>query len=189
MKHEIIIAGFGGQGVLFTGKVVSYAGLLDGKEVTWMPSYGPEMRGGTANCLVTVSDEEISSPITENPLIAVVLNRPSLDKFEPLIRTGGTLMINSSLVDRSPVRKDVQSLFLPVTKLAEEINNPQGANMILVGACMQQINFVEAEMALDYFEEVFEGKSELVISKNKEAFIAGIEFAKAQWPAQGVMAS
>lgn len=188
-EKQVLFAGFGGQGVLSMAKFLAYAAMNAGKNVTWVPSYGAEMRGGTANCLVTVSDEEISSPLTENPLVAVVLNRPSLEKFEPLVRTGGTLMINSSLVDRMPVRKDLRVLSLPVNQLADEINNPQGANMILVGACLYQTNIVEAEEALEYFEEIFAGKSELVIAKNKEAFIAGIEYAKAQWPVREELAS
>ena len=182
LEKQVLFAGFGGQGVLSMAKFLAYAAMSAGKNVTWVPSYGPEMRGGTANCLVTISDEEISSPITENPLVAVVLNRPSLDKFEPLVRTGGVLMINSSLVDRVPVRKDLQVLFLQVNKLAEEIDNPQGANMILIGACLNHTNIVKAEKALEYFEEIFEGKSQEVIEKNKVAFRTGIEYAKTQWP-------
>ena len=188
-EKQVLFAGFGGQGVLSMAKFLAYAAMNAGKNVTWVPSYGPEMRGGTANCLVTVSDEAISSPLTENPLIAVMLNRPSLDKFEPLVRTGGTLMINSSLVDRTPVRKDIKVLFLPVNKLADDIGNPQGANMILVGACMHQINIAKPEEALECFEEIFEGKSPLIIEKNKEAFIAGIEYAKTQWPNREELAS
>ena len=189
-EKQVLFAGFGGQGVLSMAKFLAYAAMNAGKSVTWVPSYGPEMRGGTANCLVTVSDEEISSPITENPLVAVILNLPSLEKFEPLVRTGGTLMINSSLVDKVPVRKDVKVLYLPVNKLADDIDYPQGANMILVGACLHQTNIVKAEEALDFFEEIFEGKSQSVIDKNKEAFIAGIEYARTQWPSsQEEMAS
>ena len=107
MQTEIIIAGFGGQGVLFAGQLLAYAGLGAGKEVTWIPSYGPEMRGGTANCTITISDEEIGSPVVRNPQAAIVLNLPSLDKYEPLVKTGGVLIINSSLIPRISLRADV----------------------------------------------------------------------------------
>lgn len=180
-EKQVLFAGFGGQGVLSMGQFLTHAALSAGKHVAWVPSYGAEMRGGTANCLVTISDEEISSPITENPLMAVILNRPSLDKFENKIKPNGTLVINSSLVDREPRRDDLNVLKLPVNELADKLGNPRGANMILLGAYLEKTRVVEVEKALEYFDVIFKGKSEEVIRKNKEAFLAGVEYARQNW--------
>ncbi|SHH10499.1 2-oxoglutarate ferredoxin oxidoreductase subunit gamma [Thermosyntropha lipolytica DSM 11003] len=180
-EKQVLFAGFGGQGVLSMGQFLTHAALSAGKHVSWVPSYGAEMRGGTANCLVTISDEEISSPITENPLMAVILNRPSLDKFENKIKPNGTLVINSSLVDREPRRDDLDVLKLPVNELADRLGNPRGANMILLGAYLEKTKVVEVEKALEYFDVIFKGKSEEVIRKNKEAFLAGVEYARQHW--------
>ena len=125
MQTEIIIAGFGGQGVLFGGQLLTYAAMDEGKEVTWIPSYGPEMRGGTANCTVVISDEEIGSPMVSNPQAAIVMNLPSLDKYEPLIKPGGVLVINESMVDRKPVRKDIKVVMLKANDIAEKLGDRQ----------------------------------------------------------------
>ncbi|MBO8159536.1 2-oxoacid:acceptor oxidoreductase family protein [Thermosyntropha sp.] len=180
-EKQVLFAGFGGQGVLSMGQFLTHAALSAGKHVSWVPSYGAEMRGGTANCLVTISDEEISSPVTENPLMAVILNRPSLDKFENKIKPNGTLVVNSSLVDREPERDDLKILKIPVNKLADELGNPRGANMILLGAYMEKTQVVEVERTLEYFDVIFKGKKEEIIQKNKEAFLAGIEYARRHW--------
>src|SRR5512136_311074 len=113
MQTEIIIAGFGGQGVLFGGQVLAYAAMDAGKEVTWIPSYGPEMRGGTANCTVVIADEEIGSAIVEHPPLAIALNLPSFDKYEETLQKGGTLIVNQSMVDRAPTRADIHVVFVP----------------------------------------------------------------------------
>ncbi len=181
MEKQVLFAGFGGQGVLSMGQFLTHAAMGAGKNVSWVPSYGAEMRGGTANCLVTIADEEISSPLTENPMMAVILNRPSLDKFESKVQPNGTLVINTSLVDRKPDRDDINVLEMPVNKLAEEINNPRGANMILLGACLQKTAVVGIEEVLELFENIFKGKSSSVIEKNKEAFLAGVAYAKKEW--------
>jgi len=181
MEKQVLFAGFGGQGVLSMGQFLTHAAMGTGKNVAWVPSYGAEMRGGTANCLVTIADEEISSPLTENPLMAVIMNRPSLDRFEDKIKPNGTVVLNSSLVDRSPKRDDLTVLKLPVNQLADAINNSRGANMILLGAYMQQTGIVEIEEVLDLFGEIFKGKNPTVIEKNKEAFLAGVEYAKNHW--------
>src|SRR5512141_2758536 len=118
MQKEIIIAGFGGQGVLFGGQVLAYAAMDAGKEVTWIPSYGPEMRGGTANCTIVIADEEIGSPTVRNPKAAIVLNLPSLEKYEPLVSSGGVQIINSSLVNRGATRTDIDSLLIPAQEIA-----------------------------------------------------------------------
>ncbi|NLV21630.1 MAG: 2-oxoacid:ferredoxin oxidoreductase subunit gamma [Syntrophomonadaceae bacterium] len=181
MEKQILFAGFGGQGVLSMGQFLTYAAMEAGKNVSWVPSYGAEMRGGTANCLVTIADEEISSPLTENPMMAVIMNRPSLDKFENKLQPNGTLVINSSLVDRKPQREDLQVLELPVNQIAEEINNPRGANMILLGAYLQKTGVVEIEKVLEFFDSIFKGKKQTVIEKNKEAFMTGVEYARQKW--------
>lgn len=181
MEKQILFAGFGGQGVLSMGQFLTYAAMGAGKNVSWVPSYGAEMRGGTANCLVTIADEEISSPLTENPMMAVIMNRPSLDKFENKLQPNGTLVLNSSLVDRKPLRKDINVLELPVNKIAEEINNPRGANMILMGAYFYKTGVVEIEQVLELFDSIFKGKKQSVIEKNKEAFLTGVAYAKKEW--------
>ncbi|HAA09115.1 MAG: 2-oxoacid:ferredoxin oxidoreductase subunit gamma [Syntrophomonadaceae bacterium] len=178
---QVLFAGFGGQGVLSMGQFLAHAALSTGKHVSFVPSYGAEMRGGTANCLVTISEEEISSPLTENPLMAVILNRPSLDKFEPKIKANGILVINTSLVDRQTERDDLEILELPMNQLAEEIGNPRGANMILLGAYLQKTGVVDVQQALQQFEVIFAGKSNQVIAKNREAFLVGVEYAKTNW--------
>ena len=121
MQTEVIFAGFGGQGVLFSGQVLAFAAMDAGHDVTWMPSYGPEMRGGTANCTVVIADEEIGSPTIKHPKAAVVMNLPSLDKFEPLVTSGGVLIVNSSLVNRDPIRTDITWVMIPAQEIAETI--------------------------------------------------------------------
>src|SRR5512141_3505554 len=133
MQKEIIIAGFGGQGVLFGGQVVAYAAMDAGKEVTWIPSYGPEMRGGTANCTVVVADEEIGSPVVKNPDTVLAMNLPSLDKYEPMIKPGGVLVINASMVDRPAKRTDIRVVAIPCNEIAEELGSPRLANMVAAG--------------------------------------------------------
>ena len=180
-EKQILFAGFGGQGVLSMGQFLAYAAMSAGKHVTWVPSYGAEMRGGTANCLVTISDEEINSPLTENPSTAVVLNRPSLDRFENRVKPDGWLVINSSMVDRDSVRKDLKVLKLPVNELAEELGNMRGANMILLGAYLQKTGLVNVKDALEHIGEVYRHKREEIIQKNREAFTAGVEWARKNW--------
>lgn len=180
-EKQILIAGFGGQGVLSMGQFLAYAAMSEGKHVSWVPSYGAEMRGGTANCLVTISSEEINSPLTENPFMAVILNRPSLDKFENRVKPDGWLIINSSMVDRDPEREDITVLKLPVNELAEELGNIRGANMILLGAYLQKTEVVKVEDAVNLFEVIYKGKKPEIIQKNRKAFLAGVEWAKQNW--------
>lgn len=180
-EKQILFAGFGGQGVLSMAQFLAHAALSAGMHVTWVPSYGAEMRGGTANCLVTISDREISSPLTENPLMAVILNRPSLDKFESRIKPNGTLVLNTSMVDRRPQRTDLEILEMPMNEVAEEIGNPRGANMVLLGAYLQKTQVVQVDQALQYFEVIFKGKSQEIIERNREAFLAGVQYAQNNW--------
>ena len=180
-EKQVLFAGFGGQGVLSMGKFLTYAAMGAGKNVSWLPSYGAEMRGGTANCLVTIADDEISSPLTEHPGMAIILNQPSLDRFEQKIKPKGTLVINTSLVDRPLVRDDLTVFKIPVNQIADDMGNSHAANMILLGACLQKTNVVSTKQALEHFEIIFKGKKRSVIQKNKEAFLVGIEYAKNNW--------
>jgi len=180
-EHQILLAGFGGQGVLSMGKFLTYAAMGAGKNVSWLPAYGAEMRGGTANCLVTISDGEIFSPLTDNPETAIILNRPSLDRFESKIRPNGTLVMNTSLIDRPPVRQDLRIYQMPVNKVADEQGGSKLANMILLGACVQKMNMVAVESTLGLFELIFAGKNPGVIEKNRQAFLFGIEYAHSNW--------
>lgn len=139
MQTEIIISGFGGQGVLFAGQLLAYAALDAGQRVTWIPSYGPEMRGGTAHCVVIISDEEIGSPIVRNPTAALVMNLPSLDRYEPLVKPGGVLVVNASLVDRNPSRTDIGTVMVPAISIAEELGDKRLANLVMVGALLERL--------------------------------------------------
>lgn len=145
MQTEVIISGFGGQGVLFAGQLMAYAALGEGKHVTWIPSYGPEMRGGTAHCVVIVSDEEIGSPIVRNPKAAVVMNLPSLQRYEPLVKPGGALIVNASLVDRAPQRTDIDWVMIPATEMAEELGDRRLANLVMLGALLERLPVLQVE--------------------------------------------
>lgn len=136
METSIVIAGFGGQGVLFAGQLLAYAGMDIGKQVTWIPSYGPEMRGGTAHCVVIISDEPIGAPIVARPDVAVVLNQPSYDKYLPLVKPGGLLVVNSALVDRLGERDDIDMVFVPANTIAEAYGTVKMLNMAALGAML-----------------------------------------------------
>jgi len=139
MQTEIIISGFGGQGTLYAGQLLSYAAMDEGKQVTWIPSYGPEMRGGTANCTVVISDEEIGSPMVSHPQAAIVMNLPSLDKYESLVKPGGLLVVNESMVDREPTRKDIHVVKLKANEIAENLGDRRMSNMVLLGALLANL--------------------------------------------------
>jgi 2-oxoglutarate ferredoxin oxidoreductase subunit gamma len=136
MQSEIVIAGFGGQGVLFAGQMLAYAAMESGRDVTWIPSYGPEMRGGTANCTIIISDEEIGAPLVRFPTAVLAMNLPSLDKFEPLVKPGGILIVNASLIDRPVERDDIDVVTIPATELAESLGGKRLANMVMLGALL-----------------------------------------------------
>ncbi len=177
MQKEIIIAGFGGQGVLFAGQMLAYAAMDAGKEVTWIPSYGPEMRGGTANCTVIIADEEIGSPLVKNPQLAIALNLPSFDKYEGLIAPGGTLIVNQSMVDRAATRTDINVVFVPCNEIAEEIGDKKLLNMVAVGALLTAL----PEISLKDVEKSLEGhlpaRHKHLLPKNYEALKRGFEVA------------
>ncbi|HEY9766250.1 MAG TPA: 2-oxoacid:acceptor oxidoreductase family protein, partial [Chroococcales cyanobacterium] len=145
MKETILFAGFGGQGVVLMGKLIALAGMNEGREVTWLPSYGPEMRGGTASCVVVVSDELIGSPIIDQPRTAVIMNNPSLTKYEPSVETNGNILINSSLVDLVPKRNDLKTFNIPCNQVADELGNAKVANMVMLGAYVELTKAVKVE--------------------------------------------
>ncbi len=178
MHEEIIFSGFGGQGALFAGQLLTYAGLEDGQQVTWIPSYGPEMRGGTAHCTVIISDEPIGSPIIRNPSIAVVLNPPSLEKYEPLMVPGGLLIINSSLVSRETKRTDIDVLRIPANNLADELGNAKMANVVLLGALLAKRPLMSLETIDRILDEHLTGKKKQFIEPNKRALRRGHEYAR-----------
>lgn len=142
MQNEIIISGFGGQGTLYAGQLLAYAAMDEGKHVTWIPSYGPEMRGGTANCTVVISDQEIGSPSVKYPKAVLAMNLPSLDKYEPLMATGGCLIVNQSMVNRAVTRADLRVVVLPANAIAMEIGNERATNMVMLGALMANMDIL-----------------------------------------------
>lgn len=178
MLQEIIIAGFGGQGVMSTGQLLAYAGLVEDKHVSWIPSYGPEMRGGTANCSVTISDLPVSSPIITEPDTLIVLNRPSLEKFEKDVKPGGLILLNSSLIDVEPKRQDVKVLKVPINELAnEKLGNSRVANMIILGAFIELTGAVSIESVVGALRKVLPEYRHNLIPLNRQALELGVELA------------
>ena len=180
MQKEIIIAGFGGQGVLFGGQVLAVAAMDAGKEVTWIPSYGPEMRGGTANCTVVIADEEIGSPLVEHPPLAVALNLPSFDKYEQLLQPGGTLVVNQSMVDRGPRRTDIKVLLVPCNQIAEEIGSRKLVNMVAMGALTSALPELGLEALEKALTDHLPARHKDMLAKNHQALRRGYEAAMAQ---------
>jgi 2-oxoglutarate ferredoxin oxidoreductase subunit gamma len=177
---EVIISGFGGQGTLFAGQVLAYAGMDSGQHVTWIPSYGPEMRGGKVRCTVVVSDEEIGSPIVRRPSSAIVLNIPSMEAYEPAIKPGGVLVVNSSLIDLTSARDDISVLYVPATEMATDMGNVRVANMILLGAWATVTQVVTIEqLAQALADHLPEGKQKTV-PINQDALHRGAEAAREQ---------
>ena len=177
MQTEIIIAGFGGQGVMFAGQVLAYAAMDTGKQVTWMPSYGPEMRGGTANCIVVIADEEIGSPLVQNPPAAVVMNLPSFDKYELLVKAGGVLIVNASMVDRAAQRDDITTILIPANDIAEAIGDKRLANMVTIGALLGCLDIVTVNDLAAALEAHMPGRHKHLLPKNFEALHKGADFA------------
>ncbi len=180
MQKEIIISGFGGQGVLFAGQVIAYAAMDLGMEVTWIPSYGPEMRGGTANCTVVIADHEIGSPLVKNPPLAIALNLPSFDKYEPLMQPGGTLVVNQSMVDRGAKRTDINTVFIAANEIAEQIGDRKLINMVTVGALLVALPEVTMESLSSVLKAHLPARHQHLLPKNNEALQRGFESAKQQ---------
>lgn len=176
--RSIIAAGFGGQGVLSLGQLVAYTAMNEGRYVTWIPSYGPEMRGGTANCSVITSEEEIASPVVSKPDIVVIMNQPSLDKFEPCLKEGGLLVYNSDLVTYDNPRKDVRVLPIAANSAAMELGNVRVANVIVLGALAENSDLVDLEVCKKTIAEVFGKKKAKLVDLNLQAFEKGRELGK-----------
>lgn len=172
----MVFAGFGGQGVLFAGKVVAYAGLIEGRELSWLPSYGPEMRGGTANCSVCLSDEAIGSPLVTNPNVFVAMNRPSLDKFVNDVEPGGVILLDSSLIDVKVERDDVTTYYVPASKLAEENGLKGLANIILIGKLFKEVGFCAEETLDKALQKCIPARKADMLGFNRKA----IELGRAQ---------
>ena len=180
MEERITIAGFGGQGVMAIGQLLTYAGMLENKNVSWLPSYGPEMRGGTANCSVVISSEAVGSPVVVNATSAIIMNKPSMDKFEPTIVEGGKLFVNSSLVDRKSNRDDIEVYYIPANEIANELGNMKVANMVMLGAYIEVTKIVSLESILKGFTKVFGEDKAHLLPLNKEALEKGAEAVREQ---------
>ena len=176
MEYQIVIAGFGGQGLLFSGKVLAYAALMEQRELSWLPSYGPEMRGGTANCNVIISDTPVGSPIVQNPNVLMVMNTPSLDKYEKTVVPGGKIFVDSSLVSRKVERTDVEAVYIPATKMAGDMGIPTLANMILLGAIVKSTGCVGDEAVLAGLKKIVSAKHADLLDAILQAIQAGKDF-------------
>ncbi len=178
MQEEFLFAGFGGQGVMFAGQLLAYAAMDEGLEVTWIPSYGPEMRGGTAHCTVIVSDDEIGSPIVRNPAGAIVLNIPSLERYESLVRPGGALIVNASLVDRAPERTDIVARMIHGNEIAEELGDKRMTNMVLLGAYLTVQPLFTLDQVGQSLARHIPGHRRKLLEPNLEAMRRGAEAAQ-----------
>lgn len=178
MQTEIVIAGFGGQGVMFAGQVLAYAAMDNNLQVTWIPSYGPEMRGGTANCTVILADEAIGSPLVRNPKAAIVLNLPSLEKYEPLVVPGGALVANASLINRNPQRTDIQSVFIPANEIAESLGDKRLTNMVALGALLKLLPVLPLEAIEQALRDHLPERHRRLLPVNYQALKQGAQFAE-----------
>lgn len=176
MMDKILLAGFGGQGVMFIGKVMAYAGMLDQREICWIPSYGPEMRGGTASCSVIISDDEIYSPVIEFADAGIVLNQPSYDRFFSRIKSGGVLIVNSSLVAINTVREDILVIAIPASDIANELGNPSMANMVCLGAMIKYLKLVDSNSVENAMEALVGKKKPELYEENMAAIQKGLEY-------------
>lgn len=175
MLIETIFSGFGGQGVLSMGKLLAYAAMKEGKEISWMPSYGPEMRGGTANCIVNISDEPISSPVVTEYDVVVVLNQPSLKKFEPRVKKGGILIWESSTIKEGPSRNDIEIYALPaIDKATNELKNVKVMNMLVLGALVKLRGIVKRDTLMQALKETLPERHHHLIPLNEEAIELGM---------------
>jgi 2-oxoglutarate ferredoxin oxidoreductase subunit gamma len=173
MEHEIIFAGFGGQGVLSMGQIIAYSAMIENKEVSWMPSYGPEMRGGTANCITIVSSHRISSPIISKFDSAIILNQPSLEKFEDCVKEGGLLIYEESTILNPPTRSDIEVIGIPSNAEAQKLGKKQVANMIMIGAFLEKRPIVKIENIIQALKKVLPERHHHLIPMNEQALEIG----------------
>jgi 2-oxoglutarate ferredoxin oxidoreductase subunit gamma len=176
MQEDILIAGFGGQGVLFAGQLMAYAAMDQGFQVTWIPSYGPEMRGGTANCTVIISDEEIGAPIIGRPKTVLAFNRPSLDKYEPLVKPGGLIVVNTSIIDRRVERNDIRVINVPANQIAEKLGDKRLTNMVMMGALLANLPILTIEAIANGLRTHLPERHKKLIPGNIQALSEGGKF-------------
>ena len=176
---QYLFAGFGGQGILFSGKFLAYKGLMDGANVSWLPSYGPEMRGGTASCSVIVSDTPVGSPIVSRPDVLIAMNLPSLDKYEDAVVSGGTIYVDSTLIERKVKRTDVKVVYIPATRLASDNGTPTLANMIIMGKVLsEEGQFENEEAVMAALKKVISAKRADMLDVNMNVMRLGHEYAE-----------
>ena len=173
---QILIAGFGGQGILFAGKFLAYKGLVEDKQVSWLPSYGPEMRGGTANCSIILSDTPVGSPIITTPDILIAMNLPSYDKYESTVEKGGKIFVDSALVSRKALRDDVDTYYIPATRLASENGMPTLANMIILGKMIKETGVIPFENVERTLKKVISAKRADMLEINMKALKMGYDY-------------
>lgn len=172
---KLIIAGFGGQGILFTGKLLAHSAMLEGRDVTWFPSYGAEIRGGTANCTVIISDEMVGSPVVKNPDALLIMNDASLQRFVPRLKPDGILIMNASLIKSSPERSDIEIIRIKATDAAEELGNPQAANMVLLGALIGRTGIINFDTACSTLREIISERKKDTVQINESALRRGLQ--------------
>ncbi len=177
MLHQVIMAGFGGQGVMTAGRILAQAALKEGKNVSWLPSYGPEMRGGTANCHIVISDNLIANPIISEASAVLALNRPSLDKFMGSVVPGGKIIVNSSLIIEKVPRDDIDTIYVPANDIANDLNNIKVINMIMLGAYVKATKVVSMETIMELVSDMFGQKNPDLLRTNRAALLKGAELA------------
>jgi len=178
MEMDLIVSGFGGQGVLLIGTMLAYSAMFEKKNTTWMPAYGGEMRGGTANCSVMISTEEIASPYIEKPSNVIALNTPSMLKFQSKIQPNGLMLVNSSIVDEKTSRNDIECIYIPVTDMAKELGEPRCANMIALGAFVEKTKVVKFESIISALSKALPASKAALIEINRNALEAGAAFVR-----------
>jgi 2-oxoglutarate ferredoxin oxidoreductase subunit gamma len=177
-QQEIVIAGFGGQGILSAGRLLAYAGMVENKNVSWLPSYGPEMRGGTANCHIIISDEPVGSPILNSATTLIVMNGPSLEKFEDMVVPNGMIILDSTLIDIRPTRKDIEVYAIPATKIAEEMGNLTYANIVMLGKLIEKTGIISIEGFAEALKDVLPERKHYLIPEEIEALKIGMKFGE-----------
>ncbi|MDN5312874.1 MAG: 2-oxoglutarate ferredoxin oxidoreductase subunit gamma [Thermoanaerobacteraceae bacterium] len=175
MKLEVIMAGFGGQGIMLMGEILAHSAMMEGKEVSWIPSYGPEMRGGTANCMVVISDKRIPSPIISSPDVLVAMNKPSMEKFSPMVKPGGLIILNKAMIDVKSTRWDVEVLEVDAGGIADELGNMKVANMVALGAVVGKTGIVDRKTVLSSIDYFLPPHRKSMYEINEKAFMKGME--------------
>jgi 2-oxoglutarate ferredoxin oxidoreductase subunit gamma len=176
MTNKVIISGFGGQGVLAAGKLLAYAAMLQGKHVSWLPSYGPEKRGGASNCHIFISDEPVGSPFITDPNVVIAMSKPAFDKYEKLIEKGGVMICDSSILEDKNYKKDFKIISVPATKIAVESGNPKMANVILIGKLLTEMKLIDKKYVVDAMTEVLPEEKHFLIPQEVELLEIGMNY-------------